>query len=135
MDATFNKYRNAKVYKITTPSSNRFYIGSTCQPLWKRLSEHSSRFVQWNIDSGMPYCSSFKIISYLDYKIELLEAYPCNSKNEMITREAYYLKLLQRQCVNYKIFLNDPIGAKNEYNLKKQKQMDAILLFNEMVQL
>ena len=38
----FNRYSNAKVYKLISDVDDYFYIGSTCTSLSKRLHQHKS---------------------------------------------------------------------------------------------
>jgi hypothetical protein len=47
------------------------------------------------------YCTSFKIIKYPDAYIELLEQYPCNSREELNRREGSYIRKIN--CVNKNI--------------------------------
>jgi hypothetical protein len=37
-----NKYHNGKIYKLVNDVDDKVYIGSTCQPLYKRLYEHKN---------------------------------------------------------------------------------------------
>jgi len=90
-------YQNGKIYKLVSKHSPIPYYGSTVQPLRKRLFEHKQRFKN---NCKINY-SSFKIIELGDYKIELVENYPCNSKRELELREAYWIK--NNLCVNKKL--------------------------------
>jgi hypothetical protein len=69
------------------------YIGSTASPLPVRLQQHSFRQEQFTKYEIGNYCGSFKIIEGSDYKIELIEEYPCNSKTELRMRERYWYDL------------------------------------------
>ena len=35
-----NKYQNGKIYKIWSMETDEIYVGSTCQPLHKRMYDH-----------------------------------------------------------------------------------------------
>ena len=89
-----NKYQNGKIYRLVSKHSPIPYYGSTVQRLSKRFYEHKERFRN---NSKINY-SSFKIIELGDYKIELVENYPCNSRRELELREAYWIK--NNLCVN-----------------------------------
>ena len=82
-------YKNAKIYKIWSPEGDDIYIGATTQPLFKRLHHHKSA----------KDCSS-KILfeKYTDVRIELVECYPCNSKEEITKKEGEFIRTLD--CVN-----------------------------------
>jgi len=42
--------------------------------------------------------TSFEILEFVDHQIELLETFPCNSKDELSAREGYYIRTTN--CVN-----------------------------------
>lgn len=88
-------YKNGRIYKIVCNITGMKYIGSTCQPLYKRLAGHVSAYKAGN-NQGL---TSINIISNGNYKIVLIENYPCNSKEELIRRERYHIEALE--CVNH----------------------------------
>jgi hypothetical protein len=73
------------------------YIGSTTQPLCKRMAGHRKNYKRW-LKGKYQYVSSFDIIKYEDAYIELLEARPCKNKDELRILEGSYIR--NRQCVN-----------------------------------
>ncbi len=88
-------YQNGKIYKITSPSTDKIYIGSTTQLLKERFSQHRSRFKKCR-----KQYSSRHLLKYNDCIIELIEDYPCNSKNELIEREQFYVNLYKQIVIN-----------------------------------
>jgi len=44
------------------------------------------------------YVTSYEIVKYDDFYIEIVEKYPCKSKEELLTRESHYIK--SEKCVN-----------------------------------
>jgi hypothetical protein len=95
-------YLNSKIYMITS-SAGLPYIGATVVELNVRLSGHKNNKCASKIHIGQPDC-----------KIELLENYPCNSKNELNARERYWIDNIE--CCNN----NRPIINRDEF-LKYQK--------------
>ena len=85
-------YQNGKIYKIESLIGNCCYYGSTTQTLNKRLIIHKCDFKK---NKGI---SSDEILKYDDYKIILVENFPCNSKEELIRREGFYIR--NNKCVN-----------------------------------
>ena len=81
-DEIKNIYSNGVIYTIRSYLTNKYYIGSTCSPLYKRFYEHKQVWRSHN-KNYKKYGSSCKMIDYGDAYIELLENYPCNSKNEL----------------------------------------------------
>ena len=111
-------YKNGKIYKIESLEGECVYYGSTTQKLCVRMAEHKRRFK--NID--VPRSAS-NVVKYNDAKIYLVENYPCNTKEELCSREGYYIK--NNDCVNryvagrdYKQWYED----NKEDRLKKKKQ-------------
>ena len=88
----YNKYYNGKIYCIMCNTTGEVYIGSTTRTLNKRLKDHKSK------DNGT---SSKQIILRGDYKMILLENYPCANKRLLEQREAEWIK--SNECVNEKV--------------------------------
>ena len=78
-------YTNGQIYKIVCNITGEVYIGSTTQPLSKRLSLHK---IKKNL------CSSKQIIDRGNYAIVLIEAFPCVNKSELFQRERYHYDLI-----------------------------------------
>ena len=90
-------YLNGKIYKMTCELTNKIYIGSTTQNLKYRLSHHKTKH------------NSTMSKSFINPKIELIEDFPCNSKNELHLKEAEYIRNLN--CVNRSI----PLRTQKEW--------------------
>jgi hypothetical protein len=104
-----NKYQKGQIYVLKSPYSNRFYIGSTIQPIELRKKKH---YYDYRGHYGLTpawrgYRSSFKIIDDGDYYIELLENYPTDCVKNLQIRELeyiyYYKNKYKDDCVNMKI--------------------------------
>lgn len=91
-------YQNGKIYKLWSPSKNLVYIGSTTQPLCKRLVVHLSAYKVYKNDNTKKYYTSFLVLDCEDYKIELLEEYACNNKQQLCKKEGEHIK--NNECVN-----------------------------------
>ena len=91
-------YQNGKIYAIRSHQTDNIYIGSTCSPLYKRFYDHKANYKSKK--NKINY-SSFKIVKYDDAYIELLEEYPCNSKEELNKKEGEYIRSMD--CVNKEI--------------------------------
>ena len=98
-DEIKNRYSNGVIYAIRSFLTNKYYIGSTCMPLYKRFYGHKQAAKSHN-RNGKNYISSCKIINYGDAYIELLENYPCNSKNELNKREGELIRQHKDVVVN-----------------------------------
>jgi len=80
-------YQNGKIYKVTCLTSNKCYIGSTTSTLKRRLWNHTSEYKRKRL-----YYSIFEIFDGCNWKEELLENYPCDSRYELEERERYWIE-------------------------------------------
>ena len=80
-----------KIYQLVSDKIDKIYIGSTIRTLDARLDLHEKQFEEWlTSDFATSYITSFEILKYGDYRMELLEDYPCPSHIELLQRERYY---------------------------------------------
>jgi predicted GIY-YIG superfamily endonuclease len=112
-------YSKGKIYKIVHQASGLVYYGSTCSTLKKRFTDHKSKLK----------CSSKKLFQYDDTipEIFLVEEYPCESKEELLRRERFYME--NNECVN--IFL--PIRPKTEYYKDNREHLMACNAKNKII--
>ncbi len=89
-------YSKGKIYKIISDETDKIYIGSTIQPLSKRLSSHIRSFNCY--EKTLKYISANEILKFKEPKIILIETFPCDSKEELLSRERYHIE--QNDCVN-----------------------------------
>jgi hypothetical protein len=95
-------YQNGKIYKIWSPQTEMIYIGSTTRLLCQRLADHKSNLTKYN-EGKTNYTSSFEIIIFDDAKIELIENFACNNKEELSGREGNLQREYRNICVNMRI--------------------------------
>ena len=94
-------YNNSKVYKIWSPQGNKIYVGSTTkQYLSQRMTAHRKDYNLWKIGKC---CLTTSYLLFDEYGlencfIELLEAKPCSSRDELKQLEGGYIRNLT--CVN-----------------------------------
>ena len=112
------KYQKGKIYKISNVNVNNImnYYGSTTVELNRRFNQHISGYKRKN-DNFTVY-KIFDVFGVENCKIELVELFPCNSKQELETRESFFIK--NNQCVNKYFKKND--NEKKEFNRIKQKK-------------
>ena len=94
-------YQNGKIYKIESNLGNKIYIGSTTKKyLSQRMDHHRSHYKCYK-DNKKGFYTSFRLFEEYgveNCRITLLESYPCNLKDELLAREAHYIKSLD--CEN-----------------------------------
>ena len=87
-------YQKAKIYKIYSVSNEELvYYGSTTKTLTTRLANHV-----YDYNNNKICCNSKLIFDAGDYKIELVENYPCVNKQQLNKKEAEYIR--NNVCVN-----------------------------------
>ena len=111
-------YNNGKIYKIEPVCDHDegdIYIGSTTKKyLADRMCDHRADFKRKsNVNSGI----LFEKYGVENCKIHLILLYPCNSKDELIAKEAEYIRTLN--CVNKVI----PNRTKQEYDKEYRTKM------------
>jgi len=118
-------YGNGKIYKIT--GSNLTYYGSTTQPLNKRKACHKSLYFNY---------SSKIIIEKGDWEIVLVEDFKCENKEQLFSRERWWIE--NNECVNkyMPIKNNDDKIKKNLYckqwiNENKEQKKEVQQKYNE----
>jgi len=109
-------YQKGKIYKLWSPSKNLVYYGSTIETLASRLSKHIYSYKNYNEDNTKLYYSSHLVLECEDYKMELVEEYPCNNKQQLEKKEGEYIKA--NKCVN--IFV--PCRTPKEYYEQHREQ-------------
>lgn len=103
------RYEKAKIFTIRTPHNDKYYIGSTCLDLprcFRQIRKSFSKYEKGN----RHYESVFELLKLGDTYIELLEDFPCQSKNQLVKRRGE----LQRE--NKDFIVNVNLGyTKNEH--------------------
>ena len=98
-------YQKSKIYKIYSLSNEELvYFGSTTQRLSQRKAEHikDSKKEHYNGTSKI-------IINNGNWKMELIQDYPCLNRLELETLEGEYIK--NNKCINLMI----PARTKKQY--------------------
>jgi group I intron endonuclease len=99
-------YQNGKIYKMTNDLNDQVYIGSTCQPLWKRKDQHHQDTKRKGEVSNRKLIKLILELGYKHFKAVLIETHPCNSKEELLAREDYWIKELKPSLNIYNAILN-----------------------------
>jgi hypothetical protein len=99
-----SRYKNGKIYAIRSSQTDKYYIGSTCLDLCKRLYSHK-RDLRYFMNGNEKHriSSSHHIIKHDDCYIELIENYPCNSKAELEKREGEIQREKKEEIVNVRV--------------------------------
>ena len=86
---------------ITDIAYTKFYYGSTYEELSKRFWRHKNQYKLYSEGKRKYPTSSFSLFDEFgedNCKIELVEKYPCESKEDLLKREGHYIR--NNTCVN-----------------------------------
>ncbi len=83
----------AKIYKITNDYNDDIYIGSTCNSLVRRYSQHKSHSNQEK-HQHKPLYKLINEIGFDRFRIQLIENYPCEDKYMLKQKEGEYIREL-----------------------------------------
>ena len=95
-------YQNGKIYSIRSFQTDKVYYGSTTQRVSRRLSVHKANRRSY-LQGKKNYVTSFEIVKYDDCYIELVENYPCKSRNELFKREGEIIRANKNDAINKNI--------------------------------
>ena len=112
-------YQNGKIYTIRSNQTDKFYIGSTCSPLYKRFYQHKNAKSS-ELRTGNGYTKSFEILQFDDAYIELLEDYPCENKQQLERREGELIRKNKDICVNFIV----PKRTRKEYRSDNKEKIN-----------
>ena len=115
---------NKEKYIIVCNVSGLTYYDSTCEPtLARRLHQHKLAFQNHKCK---PLCLSHKVLENDSYGIFLVENFPCNNKDELRTRERFYVENMDcvNKCMPIRFEGEQSIWFKEYYENNKQKLLD-----------
>lgn len=77
-------YQFGKIYALRSTATLEFYVGSTKQ----------TPYARWR--TGWPWLDEiFRRTGTDTWRMEIIERWPCGSRNELLSREQYWIDLLQ----------------------------------------
>ena len=84
-------YKNGKIYCIRNNIDDDLYVGSTTQPLSKRMAYHR-KDAKKEINMHYMLYSKFNEIGIENFYIELIEDCPCETLEQLRKREGHYIR-------------------------------------------
>ena len=86
-------FGKGKIYKITNDYNDDVYVGSTCDLLTKRFSNHKNDSKN-DKKQGRPIYKLMNEIGFERFRIELIEEYQCQDKYQLRQREGHFIREL-----------------------------------------
>lgn len=94
------RYSKGLFYKITSPNTDKVYVGCTTRSLNDRLNEHhrAFRFHNRHPTLNYGYCSSYKVIEHGNATITLIDELTNITSRELFDKERELIRSIP--CVN-----------------------------------
>ena len=129
-----SQYKNAKVYKILNHIDDDVYVGSTCQPLSKRMAQHRQDAVRSLYSKRIVY-EKMTRMGFDHFYIELVEECPCDNKEQLRKKEGQYIRdiatlnnnVAGRSKSEYKHDNKDRISVQNKEYAKAHREHKTTL--------
>ena len=84
-------FKNGRIYCIRNMIDDDIYVGSTCQPINKRMAKHrDSRKEEKN--HNMKLYAKMRDIGVDNFYIELIEECPCDNLEQLRRREGHFIR-------------------------------------------
>ena len=109
----------AVIYVIKSDSTDKIYIGSTCNCIVNRYRSHVRDYKRWVKDNTKKYVSSYEILKYQDNYIDVIEFVKNEDMKDLKIIEGDYIKQYKNICVNRNIAGR----KKTEYTVDNQKKI------------
>ena len=114
-------YDNGKIYQLVFADRPERYIGSTTQELHQRLSGHRSTSASLKVKKLVD------AVGRMNVRIILIEDYPCSNKNELLSREQYWIDKLKPDVNIKPAYIEDDIidektKQEREKEIKQRQQ-------------
>ena len=89
------KYQAGKIYKLVSNQTHLFYVGSTVDSLIRRKYSHDGASKLRDKQSKL--YQTMREIGEKKFRIELIELYPCETRQELLVREFEVIRQLGPQ--------------------------------------
>src|SRR5690606_14653604 len=87
------------IYKITSDSTDKMYIGSTSLALSTRFSALKANYKKY-LKTNKCYSTSYEILKNGNAQIGLIERFDYYDRRELFEKERFYIDLHKNKCVN-----------------------------------
>lgn len=123
-----NRFSKTKIYLLSSPHTNKVYVGSTHNSLAKRMSDHKYD----HLHRPSKAANSKEILSYPDAQIYLLEEKECFSRKDKFELEQKWITWLVKENYPNAIIVNkaNPLASSSKADDGKVfsgPEVDALL--------
>jgi GIY-YIG catalytic domain len=113
------------IYKISSPHTDKVYIGSTKETLKRRLQQHNSSYIRYLNKKTTNYVSSFEILKEGDVLILEIERLENITIDELRLRETYLIRNTADTVnkVNPRITKHERSEYKTQYSIENKEHI------------
>lgn len=111
-------YQDGKIYVIRNSINTMVYVGSTTQTLTARMRGHRKCVHK----KASKLYTAFAELGLDTFRIELIENFPCDSKEELTRREAHFIREYKSVENGYNFII--PCRSDAEYYIDNKQKMD-----------
>ena len=112
------RYENGKIYSIRCLTNPELvYVGSTCQTLCKRWTNHKAMGNQ-KPDRKL-YKTIFENGGFGNFYIELVESFPCSNREQLLKREGEIMREISTVALNTSIPGSRIGKSQSEYEITR----------------
>jgi hypothetical protein len=115
-------FQQAKIYKLVCDKTDKFYIGSTTQPLFKRLIDHKSGYKSYLLKKSN-YISSYDLYALGDVRIILIAECACDNLQQLKAIERQHIELNKHLLVNRSTPNTTKAECDKKYRVKNKEQI------------
>ena len=83
-------FKNGRIYCIRNTIDDDIYVGSTCQPISKRMAKHRDSMKEVNRNTKI--FTRMRDIGVDNFYIELIEECPCDNLEQLRRREGHFIR-------------------------------------------
>ena len=94
-----SRYKDGKIYKIWNTENDKIFIGGTTQILTQRMGYHRSQARRGIHLSDLH--TNMKSIGDKKFRIELIQEYPCQNKEQLEKRIGHYIRKYKSHKMGY----------------------------------
>ena len=112
-------YQNGKIYIIRNKVNDLTYIGSTCQSLSQRMAQHRVD-TKKNKKNNMKLHKLMNELSAENFYIELIDYYPCDTREELFKKEGEYIR-------HHQSMLNSKIQGRTDKEYREENREEILM--------
>jgi hypothetical protein len=132
-DLNENCYQFGRIYRCISKDEEKIYVGCTTGSLKSRRNGHKSGYYAWK--RGDKYTTIYDIIEedgIEDFRLELLEYYPCKNKGELEKKEKEWMKKFGDKCINLmKNEFDRPKWAREYREANLEQHRESVRIYSE----